>query len=436
MFQLDRILRFAGHILQVSLPFLLLAFFLSFLSRALLVPPNNVPQLVQKWRFWLDVGLGVLPVIIAALIPFWLAGRFISAVYNLGGWKDGVLFLLRHRFGNWSFGPWAKIEEGRISINPDNELARIGGPGGLLVGIDSAIVLERAGKFSRVEGPGIRALEAFETIYDIIDLRPKSYCYNVSAMSREGIPLDWEVEVRYQIADDDEETTEQAENGKETDSPPIYPVSKENILRASTCKWIREESWPHGQDMDWEGLIVISRTEGALRSIIARLPLDQLIGLTSKDEIAAREKVQQELEAILREKAPALGAKILGVKLHKLEVQDDVTQQWIRAWQARWQRWSAGLLAQGEAARIYLYETAKAEAQARLIASIARGLADQMAKGRITPEAINQVILMRLFSVLDRADFAASSRVFFPTQALDALANIRHLLENEDQNVS
>jgi len=177
--------------------------------------------------------------------------------------------------------------------------------------------------------------------------------------------------------------------------------------------------------MDWEGLIVISRAEGALRSILARRSLDQLIGLTEADEQAARVAIQKELEDNLRAFAPTVGAKILQVRLDNLRVRDEVTQQWIESWKARWQSWSAERLGHGEAANIFQLEKAKAEAQAEMILEIARALRGFLGNQSLPRQAIPQMLLLRLFSVLDRADFAKSSRIFFPTQTVEALEAIR-----------
>ena len=156
-----------------------------------------------------------------------------------------------------------------------------------------------------------------------MDLRPKRWVYTVEAMTREGILIEWEAEVLYQIAGGEEQPTEK--------SP--YPFSEKDVFQAATCKWRREQS--RTQDMDWEGRVVIGDAEGILRSIVARRSLNQLIGLTEVEEQAAREAVQAELAQVLdRSIYPRLGARLLQVKLANLRVQDEVTQELIRVWKA------------------------------------------------------------------------------------------------------
>jgi hypothetical protein len=180
--------------------------------------------------------------------------------------------------------------------------------------------------------------------------------------------------------------------------------------------------------MDWEGILVLWETDSLLRSILARRPLNQLIGLSEDQDRAVREALQTELERGLGRIAPDLGAKILGIRLGNLAVDDDVTQQWVKAWKARWENWSADRLAYDEASYVYQFETVKAEAQMQMIARFTRELQDQIDSKAIAPQAIPQMVLMRLFSVLDRADFASSSRIFFPTQTFHALESVRRSL--------
>jgi hypothetical protein len=380
---------------------------------------EDLPGQIVTGSFWLAVGLNLLPFVIVVLMIFWLVGRFLSSVYRLESWKEGIGFLIRYRFGQSGFKPILRIREGKVSSTNDGILTQVGGPGHLVIFNDSAVLLEQSGRFTRAEGPGFCKLEPFEKIYEFVDLRPKRWVLPVSAMTKEGIPVTWDVEVHYQIDDGGRDSTEK--------SP--YPFAREAVFRAATSQWRREAG--ADQDLDWEGRVVIGHAGGILRSILAQRPLDQLIGLTEADARAVRETVQEELEQQLRAAAPALGARILQVKLDNLKVEDAVTQQWIEAWKARWQQWSDVQLAQTEASGVYLYETAKAEAQMRTIVTITQALQ----KLESSPAVTTRVILMRLFSALDRARLLTSSRVFVPGQALGALEKMRQLLGGDDESV-
>jgi len=392
--------RFLIEFILLTLLFLTLAFLTELFTNL-----NKWPGLLLTWQFWVAVAVNMLPAIVITIIVFFLASRFLKSVYGLEKRREGFDFLARSRFGQAGFSPFIKVDGGRRTLNADGILTKIGGPGSLIVFNDSAVVLEKAGKLTRVMGPGFhtRKLERLEKIYDIIDLRPKQWVYEVGAMTKEGIPVTWDVEVRYQIDD----------GGNSPTPEEPYPFSEEAVFKAATCKWRREVT--RAQDMSWEGRVIIGATEGALRSILARRHLDELIGLTEADEEAVREVVQKQLEEAIREPASNFGARILQVKLANLQVRDSVTEEWIEAWRTRWQGWSQIRLGQGEADRVFLHETVKAEAQVQYIIQIARAFQEE----NINPGVVSPVLMMRFFSVLDKANANQLSemREFFPNQA-------------------
>jgi hypothetical protein len=390
------------------------AFLFAWLTRAIAVW-EELPDPLFTWDFWTLTAILMLAVVIAAVAPFWLAGRFVKDLYGLSGLRSGIFFILRNRFGQAGFQPWMRIEGGRIAQQTDSVLTRIGGQGSMIICRDNAVVLERKGKFTRTLGPGISRLKVFERIYDVVDLCPKRYVHTVSAMTRDGIPVHWEVEVRYQIAN----SAHSAPPGAQ------YPISHDDVFRASTCRWVREARRREDPDMDWEGLVVAYRTDSILRSLLALRPLNELAGFSHNDEKTARESLQSELLTRLQPVVSEFGAQILEIKLGNLQVDDEVTQQWIKAWRARWQNWSADQLAHGEASYVFEHETAKADAQMQMIARVTQELQMLLDQQALSPQAVPQILLIRLFSVLDRADFASASRVFFPTETLDALENVR-----------
>lgn len=401
-----------------SLMVLAIAFVLAWSTRAAAVQ-DELPASLRTPDFWAVTVLLMLGVASAAVAPFWFAGRFVRDLYGVSGTWGGIRFVLRNRFGTMGIRPWMRVQGGSVVDQTDEALTLIGGPGNMIIGRDTAVLLEAAGKTTRTLGPGLGRLEAFERIYDVVDLCPKRSAQNVSAMSLEGIPVHWDVEVRYQVA------------GPGGGPPPTgaqYPFSPDHVFRAAMQRWVREPGWQGGQDMDWEGQVLAHHCEDMLRSILALRSLDELVGWPPGGGQAARMSIQAELLQSLRAVAPALGAQILKVTLGNLEVDDEVIQQWVKSWTAAWESKSADAMADGEAAYVFAYETVKAKAQMDMVAGVTRELRNQLSTGALSPEDVPQFVLMRLFSVLDRADFAAASRIFFPAETLDALENVRRTL--------
>ena len=88
----------------------------------------------------------------------------------------------------------------------------LGGPAKLIVYDGFAVYLERGGKLSRVVGSGIAFLERFETIRDIIDLRPQIKDISIEAWSKDGIQMTIHVHLECQIL-----STKDAESSQKLD---------------------------------------------------------------------------------------------------------------------------------------------------------------------------------------------------------------------------
>jgi hypothetical protein len=398
-----RVLRF---LFLISLPIMALAI----LTEAL----THFPKQWGTSRFWLEVFVDTLPFIAVIAVIYWLAGCFVREVYRLDSVSQGIGFLIRCQFGRLSFGPWIVLQEGKIHLDFNRLVRRLGGPGGLVILNDTALVLERAGRLTRVEGPGFPALERFESIYDIIDLRPKRREYTVSAMTKEGIVISWKVEVQYKIADDNEPSSEKVP----------YPHSKEAIFKAVTGKWRRESG--REQDMDWEGWLIISQTEATLRSILARRFLDELIGLTEHEQIAAREAIQAELEQELQWVAPEMGAQIIQVKLDNLKVDDNVLQQWIEDWRVRWQQTSENQLALEQAKNIQTYEPEIDKASQLRWAALAQTLQG------LGHDQARSILVSQLFEAISQTSLQEDGFYFLPAEAMTMLEGMIQNLNNRN----
>ncbi len=408
MFSPEKLTRFLSRFLVVLLPTL-----------AVLFAMGLVTELSQRenpeWNalFWLAVVRDMVPGIIALVAVDLLAARFVQALYKMKSLAEARGFIYRCIFGQSKFGPWLRITEG-TSSGKDQVLNQVGGPGHLVIYNDSAVLLEKGGQFTRIEKKGFARLKPFEKIYTIVDLRPKRWVYPVKAMSKEGIPITCDADIAYKIDNESIEPTEEEP----------YPAPQDTIFNAAVCTWVREANRPtETRIMDWSGRVIISNTEGSLRSILSQYPLDRLIGL-SLDSANPREEIRQELEKQLRASVPKLGARILSVTLGDIKVDHEVTQQWIEAWQARWESWATERQALGRAAQVEQMEHAKTRAQVMMITNITKAFQSLLAtEQKIT----SKLILTRLFMVLSRVEADPLARVYLPQEAVNTLKLLRDL---------
>jgi regulator of protease activity HflC (stomatin/prohibitin superfamily) len=411
MFSPEKMLRFLVRLLVVLLPTLAVLFTLGYVTELSRGGGERSNAL-----FFLAVARDMVPGLLALVVVHLLAERFVQALFKLPSLTEARSFVNRSLFGLSKFGPWLRITEGKAENSEGHTLSQAGGPGHLVMYNDSAVLLERAGQFTRIRGTGFVSLEPFEKIYDVVDLRPQRWVYPVSAMSKEGIPVTCDAEISYQIDYEDLEPTEEEP----------YPAPEHTIFRAAVCTWIREANRPmETRTMNWSGRVIISDTEGSLRSILSQYPLDRLIGLIP-DGSNPREEIRCELEKRLRASVPKLGARILNVTLGDIKVDDEITQQWIDAWQAQWERWAMERQARGQAAQVEQVENAKTRAQVMMITNITEAFRPLMTAS--DQEITAKLVLTRLFMVLSRAQADTLTRVYLPQEAVNTLKLLKDLI--------
>jgi len=421
-------------------------------ARGTALPGITVDSLRNgDWQSTTSFGLAIVrnacpAALVLILVPL-LASRFMRALYAIDGLSEAHAYLHRSVFGRLGFKPYLLVKEGRIATGEDSLLARLGGPGNVVIYNDSAVVLEQSGRLTQVYSSGFHPLKRFERVWGIVDLRPQRWVYKVMAMTKEGIPVSCEADVTFKIDGGGQQPTEKMP----------YPYTEEAILRAATSTWIREpeeEAWK----MDWAGRVIISYTEGTLRSIISGYRLDWLIAPPRPGITPPRQAIRDELEKKLRESVGNVGAEIIKVELGEIEVDlgteliarmvqerlekdyphlspeeiiqmrhkeleasglkgKKVSQQWIKAWQAEWQREAALQQAEGEAELARL-EAAQVQAQAEMILTFAQALQPLIsAQEQVSP----YLVALRLIETLRWMSYDPWKRVFLPPEAMRTL---------------
>jgi regulator of protease activity HflC (stomatin/prohibitin superfamily) len=410
-----KLAQFLAKALSALLPILAAALILCVVTEVL-HRSASWDTLRRSWRFWLSLARDMLPSTMALLAAFLLAGRYVQALYGIDDSSEARWHVLRRLYGLVKFAPWLKITEGKAGGDERHLLNRAGGPGHLVVYNDSAVLLDQAGRFTRVELSGFHLLAPFERIYHVVDQRPKRRVYEVDAMSKEGIPVRCEADISYQIESGGIDATEEVP----------FPATEETLFLAATRTWVRESKWPkESRALDWGDRVVISEAAGSLRTLLAQYPLDRLIGLSSPRGVSQRDELQQQLENRLKAAAPQLGARILRVALGDIRVDDEVTQQWIEAWKAIWDRRSTETRARGRAQQATQLEEAKTKAQLLMLRSYAKALRPLLHQEQ---ELTSKLVLTRLFMVLSRAPSDPLTRINLPKEAINTLDMIRKLI--------
>jgi len=346
-------------------------------------------------RFVLKVAAGMLPGIVVIVTALLLCANLVNAFFGL---KGGGRQLLIHRlFGRSGFSPYLIIGGGEITMGSESVQKR-GGPAGIVLRRDSAIILEAGGALTRIiRGPGFPHLQPFEKIWDIIDLRPQWWPFKVSAVTRDGIPITYEVAIKFQVGPTDND-----------------------ILKAATCKWIRD-AWRTEPDrmMDWPKRVIISDTEGTMRNkILAKYNLDELL------DAHVRQQIRQDLFEILEEGAARdFGVEIMEVTLQDATFQGQVLEEWAKTWKMQRDLEVAKIEADERMQEIKLLERARSQVRQEMLDTTIKAL-NAMAKQRKSVP-VDYVLL----SFIDMVEhIAAAQKVFIPEDNLLKLEKIKKSL--------
>jgi regulator of protease activity HflC (stomatin/prohibitin superfamily) len=418
----------------------------------------STPDTPGPYIDWIGIIGGLVPIIrniIPPIVVLWfvlrLGATFAKGVYGLS-FFDANTYLGTSLFGplrgerlpdvstrlalSWTLeellggggggsGPFVVVDNGALrGVGSQDPVMSVGGPGSIVVGPDSAALLERAGQLTRMVGPGVYPLQRFEKVRDVINVRSlQSRTVEVRGMSREGIPVVWPLEIHYRVDDQGDGFHPATENQP-------YVFSEDAVLRASSARLMQEPD--ESKHPDW-GDLMAGAAEGGLRNLLARYPLDRLIRPLYDGDTLPRQEIEAELEDALRANAANQGAKLLRVDLQNIELEDPIAQQWVERWQAEWKRLATEELARGEAERAYQMERIRAEAQGMLVA-ITEGLEQMDGVSHLTSA---DIVSLRLIETLRQiAEHPhAFLRIPFPEQLIETWEQLRKLIESSAQSI-
>ena len=389
---------------------------------------NNVLLRFLIGATWSRVFWSAVAGLLVGICLVW--GPLLAVMYVSSEW----LLAMRETFGvtrwqalrllismvlNVSY-PYYLIEDGKMTlVKPKGVLDRLGGPGVAVVKPYNAVVFERAGKITRIEGPDMFMTKLFEFAKHIIDLRPQWESFEVEeVLTKDKVPLHIECGLGYRI-ESREQTAERGEDPKEVIEgrrfPGIisgeYPVYKRTIFKAA-----------YGPAGDWK-----FTTKGAtitqLRKVVAEFELQDIYhhDKESKEFILAEigEQTQEKVAEIVH----YWGVHVGTVNIDSIEVSEAVSeavreQVW-EMWGAEYGRRSALLEAEWDrridtirAETEKTVQVTRAIARMQTIQAIAQGL-----KQLIGEDAeAKDMIALRFIEYLEKAAETGRGEEQWPTQ--------------------
>ena len=229
-------------------------------------------------------------------------------------------------------------------------------------------------------------------------------------MTRDGIPFNVDLHVLFQINPGPEPVTASRE----------FPIDEDAIRAAAYAQTVVAEN----EVQTWE-LIPLGKARGILTGIIAGYPLDEILAHSS----SAAEPLQVIQAELLRKTRAALrpvGIKLISLRVGRLVLPEDVTEQYIKYWQSQSDAYIRLSLADGEATALEEIEIARAEAEVTMIQAILEGV--QRARYDNNTASMREVVALRMIEALEKMARQSQSLQGVPPQLLKQLSNMRYQL--------
>jgi hypothetical protein len=373
--------------------------------------------------YWAGGMAGWLTITLPSLLVFWLGlfavSRYLLPLDDRKDWSKAFRALLTFSLGtNY---PYHVLEDRelaeRVSGNPYGQL--FAGPGIVLTGPAHAPIIWEGTKFKRVGRPGLTFTGRFETVYQLVDLRPQLRSFDVDAITEDGIRIRILTFLPFQL-----DAGEQ-----EPDLGTSFPSDARAIARAIRHQPVEEE-----RKIPWDELVRIVGTR-VLRRIISEYRFDDLCAPLDMDgelldpkrdpRIEIRDRLVEQVGKELAE----FGIKLIGGGISNLEPADkSVLEARMQAWRAERQREMAIEMGKAEANAIWELERAHVKAQAELISAVRRIVEHRPG---IRPEVLTNMAALRFVEALEELACRPSVREAAPEDTGQMLEYLRRSLALE-----
>jgi hypothetical protein len=278
------------------------------------------------------------------------------------------------RLATASHAPVLRVQAGQVDLGGPPVVHKVGGPAKLSVDLHNVVVTSRMGTLYRILGPGFHDLEAFERVWDVVDLRPQRRTVTVDFVTRDGIPASCQAGIVCRIAP----PGYGAPGSVDDASSPPYGYAEEVIRALTTSRCVRKLEGSH-RVVDWVTCMVSDVLEGTVRDTLEQHRLDEFLNpqywLEDEDgptRIGTSPKLatelESEIEAMVRSTAQERGVVVDRVELSMVRpAEDAISRQWLEFWQARLQKGIDRYTMEAQATHEQLAANARFEARVTFV---------------------------------------------------------------------
>lgn len=325
-------------------------------------------------------------------------GQFILPHHEGESWIEGINMLLRSVTHS---GPRPKRSRkaaeypGQESLPSSFDSLRSG-----ILRSYQVLAINRGAQFIRPAGPGFVRLANGERVSHLLDLRKHIRGQQVTANTRDGIPLVTNVKIVFRIKQSGQDP---AEGDLE------YPYDNNAIFQVSQASSVDENN----ELLPWTEQLA-PQASSYLVSELAQFTLNEL-----SQEPNLLNGIQRRVRRQLRTNFDSMGIKIFDVGVTMQELPNEIVQQRLANWRAPWESEIRELTAANNATTLRRMKRARAQAQVEIIQKIMRSI-DEMRQ--TDSAALPQIVNLRIIEALEEAITSGSQQSNFPGQVLADMA--------------
>lgn len=344
------------------------------------------------------------------IVIIWLAASFFALAFGIlyyaqiilphhegESWLEGVAMMLR---GGTNLAPppkrSAKGEDfpGQKHLPTSFDSLRAG-----VLQSHQVLLLNIGTRFARAAGPGYVRMTTGESIAQVIDLRKHMRSEEVMINTRDGIPLDTNVSITFQI--------KQSE-ANEYDERTVYPYLKSAIFQVSQAGSIDA----YNELLPWTEQLA-PQAASYVVSELAQFTLNEL-----SQEPNLLNGVQNRVRRQLRSNFDDMGIKIFNVGVSLRDLPQEIVDQRMENWRAPWQSQIQAQLATSSANKIRRIKQARSKVQVEIIQTIMENI-DEMR--REDDAVLAHIVTLRMIEALNDAISSKSLQAHVPGPVLAGL---------------
>lgn len=353
-----------------------------------------------------------IPLVLGWLLAYEIAANLVYHLYNLPDRAKARSFLRRLRDPRRAGGATIAISPQDLeSKRLASARLRVGGPGRISIPAGHAAVTEINGRFYRVVGSGTHALDRFELVHSLYDLRPQDRTDpEVELHSKEGLAFATAVSVTFRIY--------AAELAASAQQP--YPYDAETVRKLAYDR----TNLPGGHISNWEDT-ALGAVKAALVASVSSFSLNDLLQ-DEQTEIGTHLTIRRNVEREARMRLHDQGIELIRVRIGGFRFPDDITDLHIQYWRTYWDNQARLTLAEGEAFAVEEMESVRAEAEVELVRAISRGV--EQARRQSFQGNINEIIALRFVEALKKMALDSENVVVLPEQLMPQLLHMQEQL--------